>query len=152
LASNPPDSRHYPTRPIIGVGAVVIDGDRVLLVKRGRPPLLGEWSLPGGAVDLGETLKAAVAREILEETGLSVGVGDVVEVLERIDRSADERVEYHYVIIDYLCHVLNGRAAPASDVKDVRWVPVSQLQEYRLTDVATAVIRKAFVMHAARRD
>ena len=96
-------TRSYPARPVVGVGAVVFDADRVLLVKRAHEPLKGEWSLPGGAVELGETLEAAVAREVLEETGLAVDVGPVVEVLDRVQHAADGRVEYHYVIVDYLC-------------------------------------------------
>src|SRR5579862_6341980 len=97
--------RTYPERPIVGVGAVILDSGRVLLVKRAHEPLKGEWSLPGGAVDVGETLEAAVAREILEETGLMVDVGPLVEVVQRITRDADGRIEYHFVIVDYACRV-----------------------------------------------
>ena len=98
------NSRRYPSRPILGVGAVVIDDDRVLLIKRGQAPLKDEWSLPGGSVEVGESLEAAVAREVLEETGLVVGVGPVIEVLDRIHRDGDDRIEYHFVIIDYLLY------------------------------------------------
>src|SRR5665213_1646809 len=104
------DSRTYPERPIVGVGAVIFDGDRVLLVKRGHEPLMGAWNLPGGAVEVGETLDAALAREVLEETGLSVEVGPVVEVLDSVRFDADGRVEYHFVIVDYLCRVFAGFA------------------------------------------
>src|SRR5439155_11424714 len=97
------DGSAYAARPIVGVGAVIFDGDRVLLIKRGHEPLKGEWSLPGGRVELGETLGQAVAREVLEETGLVVDVGPVVEVLDRVHRTPDGRVEHHFVIIDYLC-------------------------------------------------
>src|SRR5438552_13789207 len=100
--------REYPVRPIVGVGAVVLDGDRVLLVKRAHEPLKGEWSLPGGAVEVGETLEAAVAREVREETCLEVEVGPLVEVVNRIVRDPGGRVEYHFVIVDYLCRPIGG--------------------------------------------
>lgn len=136
--------RRYPERPIVAVGAVILDGDRVLLVKRGHEPLKGEWSLPGGAVEVGETLQAALVREVREETCLEVRVGRVVEVLDRIRPDAAGRAEYHYVIIDYVCHVGGGEAACGSDADDVRWVDRRELDAYRLTPGACAVIQKAF--------
>jgi 8-oxo-dGTP diphosphatase len=135
--------RQFPTQPVVGVGAVVFDGDRVLLVKRGHPPLKGEWSLPGGTVELGEALEAAVAREVLEETGLEVSVGQVVEVLDRVDRAPDGRIEYHFVIVDYACTVRGGSIASGSDADDARWVPIRELPAYRLTAKASAVILEA---------
>jgi 8-oxo-dGTP diphosphatase len=135
--------RQFPTQPVVGVGAVVFDGDRVLLVKRGHPPLKGEWSLPGGTVELGEALEAAVAREVLEETGLEVSVGQVVEVLDRVDRAPDGRIEYHFVIVDYACTVRGGSIASGSDADDARWVPIRELPAYRLTAKANAVIVEA---------
>ena len=137
------DLRHYPARPIVGVGAVILDGPRVLLVRRAHEPLKGEWSLPGGAVELGETLETALAREVLEETGLDVVVGPVVEVIDRVHRAPDGRVEYHFVIVDYLCTVRGGVAAHGSDASDVRWVPIADLSPYRLTDKAIGVIKRA---------
>jgi 8-oxo-dGTP diphosphatase len=136
--------RTFPDRPIVSVGAVALDGDRVLLVKRGQAPLKGHWSLPGGVVEIGETLEAALAREVLEETGLTIEVGPVVEVLDRVERTDDGRVEYHYVIIDYLCRVGPGTPVHASDVDDVRWVSRDDVPEYRLTEKAAAVVGKAF--------
>jgi ADP-ribose pyrophosphatase YjhB (NUDIX family) len=138
--------RTYPDRPIVAVGAVILDGDRVLLVQRGQEPLKGEWSLPGGAVEVGETLEAALAREVLEETSLDVVVGPVVEVLDSIRRDPGGRAEYHYIIIDYACRVRGGTpSAPArgTDAADVRWVPVDELERYRVTETAIAVIHKA---------
>jgi 8-oxo-dGTP diphosphatase len=138
--------RIYPERPIVAVGAVILDGERVLLVQRGQEPLKGEWSLPGGAVEIGETLEAAVVREVREETSLDVVVGPVVEVLDSIRRDAAGRAEYHYVIIDYRCRVRAGTSADAArgtDAADVRWVPVEELDRYRVTSTAMAVIRKA---------
>jgi 8-oxo-dGTP diphosphatase len=141
------DLRKFPDRPVVGVGAVVVDSDRVLLAKRAHEPLKGEWSLPGGAVEIGETLEAAVAREVLEETGLTIAVGPVIEVLDRIHADADRRIEFHYVIVDYLCWRI-GTAEPvaSSDAEEVRWAGVGDLARYRLTDKATSVIRKGFAL------
>ncbi len=143
--------RKHPDRPVIGVGAVVLDSDgRVLLVKRGHEPLKGEWSLPGGGVELGETLEAAVAREVLEETGLTVEVGPVVEVLDRVEHGPDGRVEYHFVIIDYVCHTADTRAVCGSDADDVQWVRTDELTAYRVRDNAISVITKAISLSASR--
>jgi 8-oxo-dGTP diphosphatase len=145
------DPRRYPERPIIGVGAVVFDMGRVLLVKRGREPLKGEWSLPGGAVEVGESLETAVAREVFEETGLQVAVGPVIEVLDRIHHGVDGRVEYHFVIVDYLCRPNDRRVEPGSDAADARWVALADLPSYHLTSKAQAVIEQGRVL-AARVD
>jgi 8-oxo-dGTP diphosphatase len=140
------DSRAYPSRPIVGVGGVVVDNRHVLLVKRGHAPLLGEWSLPGGSVEVGETLEEAVVREVAEETGLTVSVGPVIEVFDRIQRSADGLIEYHFVIVDYLCHPVAGSLAAATDAADARWVPASDLGGYRLTEKAQQVIARGLEM------
>jgi len=136
--------REYPDRPIVGVGAVVIDGDRVLLVRRGNEPLKGEWSLPGGAVEVGETLREAIAREVLEETGLTVEVGAVVEVLDRIRPDAAGRARFHYVLIDFVCHPAGGALCCASDAADAVWAPMADLPQYGVADATVAVIRRAF--------
>ena len=135
--------RSYPDRPIVGVGAVVLDGGRVLLVRRANEPSKGEWSLPGGAVELGESLEDAVVREIREETGLDVEVGRVVEVLDRVRRDADGRVEYHYVIVDYACTLRGGQLAAGTDAADVRWADVAGLERLGVSDKAMSVIKKA---------
>jgi 8-oxo-dGTP diphosphatase len=138
--------RAYPDRPIVAVGAVILDAGRVLLVRRGQEPLKGEWSLPGGAVEVGETLEAALVREVREETSLDVVVGPVVEVLDSIRHDADGRAQYHYVIVDYACRVRAGTPTAAvrgTDADDVQWVPVEELDRYRVTATAIAVIRKA---------
>src|SRR5438093_570202 len=142
----------FPVSPVVGVGAVIFDGDRVLLVKRGHEPLKGEWSLPGGRVELGETLEAAVVREVLEETGLDVAVGPVVEVLDRVRRASDGSVEHHFVIIDYVCEARGGQLAHASDADDVRWVPIAELTAYHITEKAHEVIAKAQIVSAATRS
>jgi ADP-ribose pyrophosphatase YjhB (NUDIX family) len=138
--------REFPEAPIIGVGAVVIDGTKVLLVRRGQEPLKGEWSLPGGALELGETLQQGVVREVLEETGLIVVPGGIIEILDRIIQDeASERIRYHYVLIDFVCRVTGGTLCSASDAEEVRWVEYGQLQNgYQLAPVTLAVIGKAF--------
>jgi len=138
--------RRFPERPIVGVGAVIVDRGRVLLVKRAHEPLKGEWSLPGGGVEVGETLHDAVVREVREETGLDVRVGPVVEVIDRIHPEVDGRVEFHFVIIDYLCSVAGGTMVHSSDAADACWVEVDDLPRYALTEIATTVIRKALAM------
>lgn len=148
--TTPDDSRLYPSRPIVSVGAVVIDAGRVLLVKRGRPPLKGEWSLPGGAVEVGETLSAAVQREVFEETGLVVDVGPIVEVLDRIYPDATGRVQYHYVLIDHLCAVVAGQLLPQSDADDARWARRDDLIVFGLSEATRDVIDKAFGMSGNR--
>jgi 8-oxo-dGTP diphosphatase len=135
-------SREYPERPIVGVGAIVLDGDRVLLVQRGQAPLKGEWSLPGGALELGETLDEGIRREVLEETGLVVEPVTVVEVLDRISRDSEGRVQYHYVLVDFLCRVAGGNLACATDAADVRWAGVDDLAA--VAPFTVGVIRKAF--------
>jgi ADP-ribose pyrophosphatase YjhB (NUDIX family) len=144
------DDREYPARPIVGVGAVILDGDRVLLVRRAREPLKGEWSIPGGAVESGETLEAAIAREVLEETGLEVEVGGVITVLDRIRPDREGRARYHYVLIDFVCRSIGGAAACASDVDAVEWVSIADLPRFRLNDVTARVIRTAFDASAPR--
>ncbi len=135
--------RDFPSQPVVGVGAVILDGDRVLLVKRGHAPLKGEWSLPGGTLELGETLHAAVVREVREETGLNVTVGPLIEVFDRIDRAPDDRIVYHFVIVDFACRPSGGVLASSSDAEDARWVRIAELPDYRITQKATTVIHKA---------
>jgi len=127
----------------VGVGAVIVYEGRVLLVKRRYEPLAGRWSLPGGGVELGETLEASVAREMLEETGLEVEVGPVIEVFDRISRDDDGRVRYHYVLVDYLCWSIGGHLRAGSDVEDAVFVRPEELPAYGLSAKATAVIRRA---------
>jgi ADP-ribose pyrophosphatase YjhB (NUDIX family) len=137
-------SRQYPDRPIVGVGAVIVDaGGRVVLIKRRYEPLAGRWSLPGGVVELGETLEAGVAREMEEETGLDVEVGPVIEVFDRITVDDDRRIRYHYVLIDYLCWPVGGDLRAGGDVDEAVLVDRADLDRYNLTGKATAVIDRA---------
>jgi 8-oxo-dGTP diphosphatase len=135
--------REYPDAPIVGVGAVIIEGRKVLLVRRGQAPLKGEWSLPGGALELGETLRAGIVREVLEETGMVVVPGSIIEVLDRITHD-EARVRYHYVLIDFICHVSGGKLMSGSDADDSCWVEHSELGRYNLAPVTLQVIEKAF--------
>ncbi|MGA7884453.1 MAG: NUDIX hydrolase [Acidobacteriaceae bacterium] len=142
--------REYPDAPIAGVGAVIVRGGEepsVLLIRRGHEPLKGEWSLPGGAVELGETLEEAICREVLEETGLVVEPAGMVQALDRIVRDADGRVRYHYVLVDFLCRVTGGSLACASDAAEARWAGAEDLDG--LTPLTVEVIRKAVQMAAS---
>lgn len=135
--------RRYPQHPLLGVGGIIMNDDNVLLVRRANPPLQGQWSLPGGLVETGETTQEAVVREVLEETGLQIAPVKLVEVFERILRDEEGQVEYHFVLIDYLCRVTSGDAHAASDVTDVRWAKLDELASLAVAPETCAVIRKA---------
>jgi ADP-ribose pyrophosphatase YjhB (NUDIX family) len=150
-------AREYPDRPVVGVGGVVIENGRALLIKRGSEPLLGQWSIPGGTLELGESLQEGVARELLEETGLEVEVLDMIEAFDRIfldpaapDPRNRERPKYHYVIVDYLCQRLAGKAQAASDVTDIAYATEDELEKFHLTATATRVLHRAFAMDRQR--
>jgi 8-oxo-dGTP diphosphatase len=144
---NPPSGRQFPGRPLVGVGAVILDDEgRVVLVKRTREPLAGQWSLPGGTLELGESLEHGVAREVLEETGLTVAVGPVVDVFDRILLDDRDAVRFHFVLVDYLCRVRSGHLAAGSDVSDATLADPRHLDPYRLAGKAEDVIRKAIAM------
>lgn len=137
------DPRAYPARPIVGVGAIVLIDGRVVLVRRGHPPLQGEWSLPGGALELGETLEAGVAREVLEETGLVVDVGPLAGVFDRILLDEGGRVRYHYVLVDYVCRARAGTLGCASDAAEAALADPEALGPYRLAPETRDVIARA---------
>lgn len=135
-------AREYPDNPLVGVGAIIVEENRVLLIRRGQPPLLGEWSLPGGLLECGETLRDAVAREAREETGLVVETGEMLGVYERVIRDAEGRVQYHYVLIDFLCRPVGGDLKAGSDAADVRWFTRDELPALNLAYDANDVVHK----------
>jgi 8-oxo-dGTP diphosphatase len=151
-------SREYPERPVVGIGGVIIDQGRTLLIRRGSEPLLGEWSIPGGILEIGESLEEGVARELLEETGIEVRVIGLIEVFDRIyleegSTGAESRRKprFHFVIADYLCERLAGEPRAGSDVTDVAFATEEELARFQLTETATRVLKKAFAMDRARR-
>ena len=135
-------SREFPETPLVGVGAVIVQDDRVLLIRRGQAPLLGEWSLPGGVLECGETLREAVVREVREETGLEVETGEMLGVYERVIRSEDGRVRYHYVLIDFLCRPVAGHPKAGTDAADVRWFLRRELPGLKLPADTLEVIER----------
>lgn len=138
--------REFPLAPLVGVGAVIVDRGRVLLARRGHAPLKGHWTLPGGALELGETLLEGVVREVREETGLIVEPVELAELLDRIHRS-DDRIQFHYVIADYLCRVTGGALQASSDADAVRWVERSEWNSHsalNLDPITVRVIEKGW--------
>jgi ADP-ribose pyrophosphatase YjhB (NUDIX family) len=150
--------REYPDLPMVGVGGVVVQDGRALLIRCGTEPLKGEWSIPGGMLEIGETLVAGVERELLEETGLRVRVIELIEIFERISHAKipdvnvqpNPRPQYHFVIVDYLCEIVSGTAIAGSDVTDLAFATEHELPQFNLTPTATRIFKKAFTMAAAR--
>jgi 8-oxo-dGTP diphosphatase len=144
--------REYPDSPLVGVGAVIVDhhhdDQRVLLICRGQPPLLGEWSLPGGVLECGETLREAVVREAREETGLVVETGEMLGVYERVIRGEEGRVRYHYVLLDFLCRPIRGDLKAGSDAADVRWFTRDELPTLNLAYDTNDVVLKGLARAA----
>jgi 8-oxo-dGTP diphosphatase len=150
-------SREYPDRPVVGVGGIIIDRDRTVLIRRGTEPLLGQWSIPGGSLEIGETLEQGVIRELLEETGLEIRVLELIELFDRIylengspSAKNKKKPRFHYVIADYLCELLGGEARAGSDVTDLAFAREDELARFHLTETATRVLKKAFAMSLAR--
>ena len=136
--------REFPEIPLVGVGAIIIEENRVLLVKRARPPLLAQWSIPGGALEVGELVREAVVREAREETGLIVDPGELLGVYDRVVRDSQQRVQYHYVLIDFLCRRVGGELAAADDAAEVRWFTREELPGLKLAEDTLDVIRRGF--------
>lgn len=140
-------AREYPDHPVVGVGAVVVRDRRALIIKRAHEPRKGEWSLPGGLLELGESLHDAVRREIKEETTLDVAVGPIIETFDRVHRDEAGRIRYHFVIVDFVCWPTAGEAMPASDADGVAWVDLDNINEYGVNAHARAVIEKGLSYH-----
>jgi 8-oxo-dGTP diphosphatase len=140
----PADDRRYPKRPLVGVGALIFDRERILMAQRAKPPLVGWWSLPGGALEIGELLADAVRREVREETGLEIEPLGVIEIFERIMRDEAGAPEYHYVLIDYVCRVTGGTLQAGDDVGGVQWTERGELSKLQITEGTLGVIEKAF--------
>ena len=136
--------REFPEAPLVGVGAIIIEDSRVVLVRRAHPPLQAEWSIPGGVLEVGELVREAAMREAREETGLAVEPGELLGVYDRVLRDADQRVQYHYVLIDFLCRRVGGDPVAASDAAEVRWFTPEQLPALNLAKDTLDVIRKGF--------
>lgn len=143
-ASTPVMKREFPEVPLVGVGSIIIEGDRVLLVKRAHPPIQGQWSIPGGVLEVGEMVREAAVREAREETGLIVEPGELLGVYDRILRDPERRVQYHYVLIDFLCRRVGGEPIAASDAAEVRWFTPGELPGLNLAEDTQDVIRKGF--------
>ena len=139
-------SREYPDYPRVGVGAVILDGDRVLLIQRGGATLPGKWSIPGGLVELGETTREAVRREIAEECGLEIDLVDVCGVLDRVIRDPVGRVRYHWMLVDFLAVARGGTLCAGDDAADARWVPIDEVEQYDTTDGLMDMIKRAIVL------
>src|SRR5246500_1713465 len=139
-----PMKREFPELPLVGVGAIIIDGDRVLLVKRAHPPIQGQWSIPGGVLEVGEMVREAAIREAHEETGLVVEPGELLGVYDRILHDPEKRVQYHYVLVDFLCRPRGGELLAASDAADVRWFTQKELPQLNLAEDTQDVIQKGF--------
>lgn len=144
--------REYPEHPIVGVAAIVLRGDRVLLVQRGRDPGRGTWGLPGGMLELGETASAGVHREVLEECGIEVEVGPLVGVFEPMQRDDSGRLRYHYVVLDYLARFLSGEPRPADDADDARWIRLDEMERLPMSAATRDMIRAAASMAPAGPD
>ena len=136
--------REYPETPLVGVGAIIIEKGRVALVRRGHPPLEGKWSIPGGVLEVGETLRKAVVREALEETGLTIEPGELLGVFERVLPDDEGRFQYHYVLIDFLCRRLSGDLVAGDAADEVRWFGPAELEKLELARETEEVILKGF--------
>jgi 8-oxo-dGTP diphosphatase len=137
-------NREFPESPLVGVGSIIIEADRVVLVKRAHPPIQGQWSIPGGVLEVGELVREAAIREAREETGLIVEPGELLGVYDRVLRNPEKRVQYHYVLIDFLCRLVGGSLLAASDAAEARWFTREELPPLKLAEDTWDVIEKGF--------
>jgi ADP-ribose pyrophosphatase YjhB (NUDIX family) len=137
-------NREFPELPLVGIGSIIIENDRVLLVKRAHPPIQGQWSIPGGVLEVGELVREAAIREAREEAGLVIEPGELLGVYDRILHNAEKRVQYHYVLIDFLCRVVGGELRAASDAAEVRWFTREELGALMLAEDTQDAIQKGF--------
>ena len=150
-------SREYPQFPIPAVGAILLQEENVLLIRRGQAPAKGKWTFPGGVIELGESPEEALKREVREECGLAIDVATLVEVIHKVVEDAEGRIRYHYLILDYLVfcqtrpNCRQARFEAGTDVTDVRWISLHDLKSYKLTDGLIPVIDKAVAMNKAQR-
>jgi ADP-ribose pyrophosphatase YjhB (NUDIX family) len=135
--------RDYPDRPLVGVGAVIVQDHRAVIVQRSTEPLKGQWSIPGGALEIGETLRQCAAREALEETGLQVEAVDVLDVFDSIYADPDGRARYHYVLIDFFCRITGGELRAGGDAAQARWITREELAGFPIAETARKVIGMA---------
>jgi 8-oxo-dGTP diphosphatase len=139
--------REYPDAPIVGVGAIIRDGPHIVLIRRNQEPAIGRWTFPGGVVELGETVHDAIRREVLEETGLEVEVADLILIVDRILHDDAGRIQYHYVILDFLASPVGGALRPGDDSGDARWVSLSELDDLEVTEQAKEIAQKLLTEH-----
>ncbi|HEY1801233.1 MAG TPA: NUDIX hydrolase [Terriglobales bacterium] len=135
-------NREYPDRPFVGVGAVIVEAGRVLLIKRGHAPAMGEWSIPGGTMEVGETVREAVVREVREETGLIVEAADLLGVFDRVLRDSNDRVQFHYVLIDFLCTLRGGQLKAGGDAAEARWFTADEVGDLPLPEDTAEIVRQ----------
>lgn len=136
--------REYPEHPLVGVGAIIIENSRVVLVKRAHPPLQAQWSIPGGVLEIGELVRDAAMREAREETGLTVEPGELLGVYDRVLRDPSGRVQYHYVLVDFLCRRVSGELAASGDAAAARWFTREELPAMNLAEDTLEVVHKGF--------
>jgi mutator protein MutT len=134
--------RFYPSQPVVGVGAIIICNGKILLVKRRGEPGKGRWSIPGGIVELGETVEEAVIREVKEETGLDVAEPELIDVVDNIVQDEEERVKWHFVILDFFVKVRGGKLRASDDAEEIRWVPLDEAKKYDLTKTFRSFLQR----------
>lgn len=135
-------SREYPIHPLVGVGVFIKDGDNIVLIQRANEPGKGLWSIPGGMVELGEEVREAAKREAKEETGIDVEIDKLLDVLDNIVRDESDKIHYHYVLVDFLCHSIGGKLQASSDVKEAQWVKIEDIKKFSITKTLSLFLNR----------